>query len=140
METSKWWEDLRFDENEDWTESHIVVVALFLIALVLMVAWHFAEAWRILPGAYYVSGNINVNVVIKENLHRIYNVSRGLIVTYALLYGAFAVESAGGFQQHYILLAWVLSLLAQFKSKPSVIFLALCTAVFVQGIGAYRLR
>ena len=72
--------------------------------------------------------------------HRIYNVSRGLIVTYALLYGAFAFDKGDGLQLHYVLLAWVLSLTAQFKSKPSIIFLALCTGVFMQGFGAYRLR
>lgn len=105
-----------------------------------MIGWHFAEAWKVLPGAYYVSGNININVVVKENLHRIYNVSRGLIVTYAFLYGAFAFDTTEGFRQHYVILAWVLSLVAQFKNKTSIIFLALCTGIFVQGFGAYRLR
>lgn len=83
---------------------------------------------------------MNINVVIKENLHRIYNVSRGLILVYALLYAAFAFDKREGFEQHYVLLAWVLSLFAQFKNRISILFLALCTGVFVQGIGSYRLR
>lgn len=66
--------------------------------------------------------------------------SRGLIVTYALLYGAFAFDKGDGLQLHHVLLAWVLSLIAQFKSKPSIIWLALCTGVFMQGFGSYRLR
>lgn len=72
--------------------------------------------------------------------HRIYNVSRGLIITYALLYGAFAFDKGDGLQQHHVLLSWVLSLLAQFKSRPSIIWLGLCTGVFMQGFGSYRLR
>lgn len=72
--------------------------------------------------------------------HRIYNVSRGLILTYALLYGAFAFDKGDGLQQHYVLLAWVLSLLAQFKSRPSIVFLGLTTGIFMQGFGAHRLR
>lgn len=140
IETSDWWQDFRFDDNDDWSESHIIVAVIMLVTVAAVIGWHFAEAWRVLPGAYYVSGNINLNIVIKENLHRIYNVSRGLIVTYALLYGAFAFDAKEGFQLHYILLAWVLSLLAQFKCRPSILFLALCTGVFVQGFGSYRLR
>lgn len=140
IETSKWWQELRFDDNTEWEDSHIVIAVLFIVATILIVAWHFAEAWRILPGAYYVSGNININVVIKENLHRIYNVSRGLIVAYALLYAAFAFDAKDGFQQHFVLLAWVLSLIAQFKAKPSIVWLAICAGVFIQGFGAYRLR
>lgn len=139
-ETTNWWKEFKLDDNTKWSDSHIVVTLLFLVAVVIMIGWHFAEAWKVLPGAYYVSGNININVVIKENLHRIYNVSRGLIVTYAILYGAFAFNAKEGFQQHYVLLAWVLSLLAQFKSKISIIFLAMCSGVFIQGFGAYRLR
>lgn len=139
VETSRWWKDLRFDDNSDWEDSHAVIAVILIVAVVLIIAWHFAEAWKTLPGAYYVSGQVNINIVIKENLHRIYNVSRGLIVSYALLYAAFAFESGDGFEQHYILLAWVLSLVAQFKSRPSVVWLALSTGVFIQGIGAHRL-
>ncbi|CAM9419933.1 unnamed protein product [Scytosiphon promiscuus] len=140
METTRWFQDFRFYGNENWIDSHIILAVLLTVATLLMLVYHFAEAWRTLPGAYYVSGNININIVIKENLHRIYNVSRGLIVTYALLYGAFAFDKGDGLQLHYVLLSWVLSLVAQFKSKPSVIWLALCTGVFIQGFGSYRLR
>ena len=41
---------------------------------------------------------------------------------------------------HYILVAWVLSLIARFDDYVSIIWLALTTAVFLQGIGAYSLR
>ncbi|CAM9973514.1 unnamed protein product [Ectocarpus sp. 12 AP-2014] len=140
IETTDWFQDFRFDDNSDWRDSHIVVAVVLITFVLVIVAYHFAEAWRTLPGAYYVSGNINLDIVIEENLHRIYNVSRGLIVSYALLYGAFAFEEGDGLKQHYVLLAWVLSLIAQFKSRPSIIWLALCTGVFIQGLGSYRLR
>lgn len=105
--------------------------------MLLFVVWHFAEAWRILPGAYYVSGNVPVKIVIEDNLHRVYNVSRGLILVWALMYAAFAHDADQGWELHYALIAWALSLLAQFKAKPSIVFLAITTAVFVQGFGAY---
>eukprot|EP00903_Cladosiphon_okamuranus_P016840 g15530.t1 len=140
LERSQWFQDLRFYDNENWEDGHIIFSVIMITITLVFVAYHFAEAWRTLPGAYYVSGNINLNIVIKENLHRIYNVSRGLILTYALLYAAFAFDKGDGLQLHHVLLAWVLSLLAQFKSKPSIIFLGLCTGVFIQGLGSYRLR
>eukprot|EP00752_Nemacystus_decipiens_P003260 g3017.t1 len=140
LERTRWFQDMRFFDNDRWIDSHIIFAVILITITLVFVAYHFAEAWRTLPGAYYVSGNINLNIVIKENLHRIYNVSRGLIVTYSLLYGAFAFDKGDGLQFHYVLLAWVLSLLAQFKSKPSIIFLGLCTGVFMQNFGSCRLR
>lgn len=68
LENWRWFQDYRFYDNDRWAESHIIVSVLLLIVVVGVVAYHFAEAWRTLPGAYYVSGNININVVIKENL------------------------------------------------------------------------
>lgn len=68
IETSRWFQDFRFRGNDNWEESHIIVAVLLSIATLLMLVYHFAEAWRTLPGAYYVSGNVNINIVIKENL------------------------------------------------------------------------
>lgn len=84
----------------------------------------------------FLSG-LQINIVIETNLHRIYNVSRGLIITFVLLYCAFAYADDQGWELHYITMAFCLSLLAQFKAKPSVVFLAVSTGVWVQGLGAY---
>lgn len=81
-----------------------------------------------------------VKVVIETNLHRVYNVSRGLIVVYVLVYCAFAFDYDEGWELHYILLAFLLSLLAQFKARPSIVWLAITTGVWVQGVGAYGVQ
>lgn len=78
--------------------------------------------------------------MIETNLHRIYNVSRGLILAYVLLYCAFAIGDDQGWELHYVLVAFCLSLFAQFKAVPSVVFLAITTAVWVQGVGAYGVQ
>ncbi|CAM9610888.1 unnamed protein product [Sphacelaria rigidula] len=134
---SSWWEDMRHDKNYNWGSGTVVFSVLCIIFVILIVIWHFAEAWRILPGAYYISGQVPINIVIETNLHRIYNVSRGLIITFVLLYCAFAYADDQGWELHYITMAFCLSLLAQFKAKPSVVFLAVSTGVWVQGLGAY---
>lgn len=137
LEITDWWEDLRFWSNDDFHTGHIAFSVIMVIILIPIIVWHFAEAWRILPGAYYISGQVPVKVIIETNLHRIYNVSRGLILAFALLYAAFAYDEKEGWELHYVLLAWVFSLLAQFKARPSVAFLAVCSGVFAQGVGAY---
>lgn len=68
LETTQWFEDFRFYDNDRWEDGHVIFAVLLITLTLVVVAYHFAEAWRTLPGAYYVSGNINLNVVIKENL------------------------------------------------------------------------
>lgn len=68
LETTRWFEDLRFFDNDRWNDGQIIFSVLLITVTLVAIAYHFAEAWRTLPGAYYVSGNVNVNVVIKENL------------------------------------------------------------------------
>lgn len=65
----------------------------------------------------------------------IYVASRMLILTYFILYMAFSIARDDGWGYQHILLAWVLSLFAQFKAIPSVIWLGLTTGIFLQGIG-----
>lgn len=137
LETSEWWQQLRAGPVEEFNAGQTTFSILLTAIVIAFVAWHFAEAWRILPGAYYVSGTIPVKIVIEDNLHRVYNVSRGLIVVWILMYAAFAYDDSQGWELHYVFIAWALSLLAQFKARPSIVFLAITTAVFVQGVGAY---
>lgn len=140
LETTDWWEDMRHDQNYNWGSGMTVFSVVMVIFIAVILLWHFAEAWRILPGAYYISGQVPVNIVIETNLHRIYNVSRGLILAYVLLYCAFAIGDDQGWELHYVLVAFCLSLFAQFKAVPSVVFLAITTAVWVQGVGAYGVQ
>lgn len=76
---------------------------------------------------------------MREDLLSIYVASRLLILTYFILYAAFSVARDDGWGYQLYLMAWVLSLFAQFKSFVSVFWLAVTTGVFIQGVGV-RLR
>lgn len=92
-------------------------------------------AHQVLPGAHLISGVGVPRIQIQEDLLSIYVASRLAILAYFILYVAFSIERDDGWGYQHYLLAWVLSLFAQFKSTPSVIWLALTTGVFLQGIG-----
>lgn len=72
---------------------------------------------------------------VREDLLSIYVASRLLILTFFILYAAFSVARDDGWGFQLYLIAWVLSLFAQFKSFVSVFWLAVTTGVFLQGIG-----
>lgn len=58
-----------------------------------------------------------------------------LILAFFALYIGFSVDRRDGWGYQHYLMAWVLSLFAQFKSTPSVIWLGITTGFFLQGIG-----
>lgn len=64
IETSDWWEVLRMNRNDDWRDGMAIVSVVFAVFVVVFVVWHFAEAWRVLPGAYYLSGQVPVSYVL----------------------------------------------------------------------------
>lgn len=72
---------------------------------------------------------------VREDLLSIYVASRLMILTYFILYAAFSVARDDGWGYQLYLMAWVLSLFAQFKSFVSVFWLAVTTGIFLQGIG-----
>lgn len=122
-----------------------MVSVVLIIVAVCGVLWHFAEAWKLLPGARMISGLASDAVPpfreerLIHNPLRDYMVTRGLVVLYAMLLSAFSFARGDGWGYHYILLAWMMSLLSRFTSRVSVVWLAITTSVFLQGIGAYGL-
>ncbi|CAN0347871.1 unnamed protein product [Laminaria digitata] len=62
------------------------------------------------------------------------------VVAHVVLFGAFANDSGDSWGFHYILVAWMLSLVARFDDTLSVLWLGLTTGVFLQGVGAYSLH
>ncbi|CAM9822385.1 unnamed protein product [Ectocarpus sp. 12 AP-2014] len=110
-----------------------------LIAAVLLVAWHFARAWLTLPGMQLLSGGVKVEPP-KEDLHGIYASSRIVVIAWCILFTSFIISEDDGFDYRGALLAWVLSLIAVFPSPVSYIWLGVNTGIFLQGIGANRLR
>ncbi|CAM9138983.1 unnamed protein product [Scytosiphon promiscuus] len=125
------------DEREDLTTFQVTIFIILLIITVVVLLLHFNEAWKVLPGAHLISGIGVPRVEVREDLLSIYVASRLLILTYFILYAAFSVARDDGWGYQLYLLAWVLSLFAQFKSPVSVFWLAVTTGVFLQGIGAY---
>lgn len=55
---------MRHDKNYNWGSGTVVFSVLCIIFVILIVIWHFAEAWRILPGAYYISGQVPVSAYV----------------------------------------------------------------------------
>lgn len=113
----------------------ITVYVILLIVTAIVVMYHFSEAWKILPGAHLISGTTVPRVQIEEDLLSIYLVSRLLILAFAILYTAFALARDDGWGYSLYLLAWLMSLFAQFKTDISVLWLAITTGIFLQGIG-----
>lgn len=135
---------MRQQPGEEFTPYQIVVAVSLLIAILFAVLWHGLEAWRLLPGARMISGQGARAMAPTEppanNPLRDYLSSRTLIVVYFVLYVSFAFARGDGWEYHYVLLAWAISLLSRFNSAFSVTWLAITTGVFLQGIGAYSLR
>lgn len=55
---------MRFEQNYDWGGGMVFFSVLMVIIVAVVLLWHFAEAWRILPGAYYISGQVPVSVFV----------------------------------------------------------------------------
>lgn len=127
--------------TEDFSIGQWIVSIILGIAVIVFLLWHFSIAWQTLPGVRMVSGGVDIHDSSGEdNPLSTYFYSRAAIVAYCLVYCAFAFVEGHGWGYHYALLAWMLSLVAQFSHPVSKAFLALTTGVFVQGIGAYGLR
>ena len=62
------------------------------------------------------------------------------VVLHVVLFGAFANDRGDSWGFHYILVAWMLSLVARFDDALSMVWLGLTTGVFLQGVGAYSLH
>lgn len=123
------------EDNEDLTTFQITIFIILLIITIVVVIAHFLEAWKVLPGAHLISGVGVPRIQVQEDLLSIYVASRLLILAYFILYVAFSLAKENGWGYQLYLLAWVLSLFAQFKSPISVFWLAVTTGIFLQGIG-----
>lgn len=53
---------MRHDQNYNWGSGMTVFSVVMVIFIAVILLWHFAEAWRILPGAYYISGQVPVSI------------------------------------------------------------------------------
>lgn len=139
-------------ESEDFVDIHEsednlaaaanVVSTLLVISVILVFFYHLFLCCKLLPGAAFVSGGVTPTADEKApartgNIFAQYAAITLLIAVYAALYGAFAYRRGDGWDYHHILLAWVMSLIASFDDAISVVWLAITTGVFIQGVGAY---
>ena len=144
--TSGLMEDDKFveiHESEDnVTPAANVMSTLLVISVALVFFYHMFLAWRLLPGAVLVSGGVTPNPeetapAATGNRFAQYLAITLLTAVYVALYGAFAFRRGDAWEYHYILLAWVMSLIASFDDFISVVWLGITTGAFIQGVGAY---
>lgn len=151
--TSGLMEDDKFveiHESEDSiTPAANVMSTLLVISVALVFFYHMFLAWRLLPGAVLVSGGVTPNTdgtapaaeeiapAATGNRFAQYLAITLLTAVYVALYGAFAYRRGDAWEYHYILLAWVMSLIASFDDFISVVWLGITTGAFIQGVGAY---
>ncbi len=133
------------ESDEDLTAAANVVSSLLVIVVGLVFVYHLFLAWKVLPGAVLISGGINPTTeesapVRTGNRFAQYLASTVLILAYFVLYCTFAYRRGDGWGYHYVLLAWVLSLLSTFDDAMSVVWLGITTGVFLQGVGSYTFQ
>lgn len=130
---------LRKSDGE-FTRAQAAISIILIILICFVIVYHFWLAWKFLPGAVLISGGVGASrAPPAENKFLEYCFVRGVIVAHLALFCAFAYDRGESWEYYYILLAWVLSLVARFDDHLSVLWLGATTAVFLQGVGAYSL-
>ena len=135
------WEYKHPGEDFEFSGIRSTLYILGLIAVVFFISWHFARAYATLVGTLFISGGKGEGIKKPEvNLHAAYTGSRAVLVLWGILFTCFLIVEDDGFDYRGALLAWVLSLLAVFPVPVSLMWLGITTGIFIQGIGANRLR
>jgi hypothetical protein len=101
------------------------IFAIAGVAIVAVIVWHFVYAWRLYDAAGF------------RNNFWVYTLSRFGTVAYFTAYTWMAIKYSPTFEVHHFWLGWALSLFGSFSHPISLVWLAITTAIFVQGIGAY---
>lgn len=134
------------ESEKDLTAAANVASSLLLVFVGLVFVYHLYLAWKVLPGAVLISGGISPTAdetapsVGTGNRFAQYLSSNLLILAYFVLYCTFAYRRGDGWDYHYVLLSWVLSLLSTFDDGMSVVWLGITTGAFIQGVGAYTFQ
>lgn len=129
-------------EGEDFEFSALrsTLFIFGLISTIFLIAWHFARAWLTLPGLQLISGDTEKPPKPDIDAHGIYASGRLVVIAWCILFCSFILNEDDGFDYRGALLAWMLSLIAVFPHPVSYAWLAVTTGVFIEGIGAHRLR
>lgn len=127
-------------EYFEFSELRSVLFIFGLIATIFVVCWHFHRSWTTLPGTVLISGGLTVPARPDVDYNGIYVCSRLLVVAWSIIFFSFILDEGDSLHYRGPLLAWMLSLIAVFPSPLSHGWLAVTTGVFLEGIGAHRLR
>ncbi|CAN0421310.1 unnamed protein product [Ectocarpus sp. 12 AP-2014] len=133
-------------ESEDGMTTAVNVVSTLLVIVVgLAFIYHFFVAWKTLPGAVMISGGVaapeDATAPVRTgNRFTQYMATAVLVAAFVALYAAFAHRRGDNWKYHYILLSWVMSLIASFDDPFSVVWLGVTTGAFLQGVGAYSFQ
>lgn len=134
------WDVNHSGEDFEFSALRSTLFIFGLIATIFLIAWHFARAWLTLPGMLLISGGVKEPKKPDVDFHGIYASSRLVVVAWSILFCSFILNEDDGFDYRGALLAWMLSLIAVFPNPVSYAWLAVTTGVFIEGIGAHRLR
>lgn len=134
------------EDRRDLTPGEAVASIILIIFVALVFIYHYFLAWKLLPGGWLgwnlVSGQVPERTPppVRENRFLQYAAMALIVTTYFVLFAAFAHNRGDGWDYHYVLLSWVMSLLCTFDDYISVGWLGITTGVFLQGVGAYSFR
>ncbi len=109
-----------FSSGSDIGTTGAVVYALGGIGVFVVLVWHIYFAYKNNSGREFVS----------------YVCGRMAVLLFFAVYSGVLLQNYE-FHFHHYWIAWALALWAQHNHPFSVLFLAVCTGIFVQGIGAY---
>lgn len=134
------WDRTNPGEDFEFSSLRTTLYIFGLIFVVFIISWHFAYAYLNVPGMQLISGSIKDVKKPDVDLFGIYTSSRIVVVAWCILFTSFILAEDMGFMYQGALLAWVLSLIAAFPQPLSCLWLGITTGIFLQGIGANRLR
>lgn len=126
--------------QEDFTDTESTLSIIFFAIVVFFILWHLLMAWKELPGMALVSGTKASGEKPSTDPNSrfgFYVISRSAVLILFTVSSVILYVNGDGWGYRYILLSWLLSLLAHLSNPVSTFWLALTTGVFVQGVGAY---
>lgn len=133
------------DSAGNFTVGEGAASIILLIVVIAMFTYHYVVAWKVLPGAWLgwglSSGGVDeIPPSHAENRFLQYFITITSVTLYVILYASFAYSRGDLWNYHFILLSWVMSLIASFDEYFSIAWLGITTGVFLQGVGAYSFQ
>jgi len=123
--------ELRSSLHSDLTTLQLSVYIILFALIISVVIFHIYYAYKVYPMRNfitYVTARLAVVIFYTIFIVEIYKENEDILPGFPKAQVHF----------HHYFLAWAFSLFAQFNHPVSIIFMAITTAIFVQGVGAYH--